>query len=294
MIVIACIVLAACLLVYIHFRKEKPENTAYINARGELSVHFIDVGQGDCTLIISDGQTMLIDCGENEVSGEVKAYLRNTGVEKLDYIIATHPHSDHMGGMYDIIGSFGVGEVIIPHLPDEDIPDTLFFERFLDSCADNEADLFEAQVGRVITLGGAQAEIVAPCSGKYDDLNDYSVSILLSFGSVSFLLTGDAEETSELEMLDSGRLPHVTVYKAGHHGSRYSSTQEFLDVITPEYAVISCGAENPYGHPNDDTVERLLRYTERIYRTDIDGTVVFTSDGENISVNTERSGHDNY
>lgn len=251
------------------------------------------MGQGDCTLITANGSAMLIDCGEYEYSAKVIDYLQSRGVKRLDYIIATHPHSDHMGGMYKMIDGFDVGEVIIPHIPDEDIPTTRYFEKFLDSCEKKGASLTEAAVGQVIAVGSARAEIIAPAGGKYDDINDLSIGIILSFGDTDLLLTGDAGEQSEAEMINSGRLRHMSVYKAAHHGSSHSSTAELLKIISPDIAVISCGANNSYGHPADAAVNRLSQYTDKIYRTDIHGTIVAESDGKRLYVSTEANANDN-
>lgn len=258
-------------------------------AEGELQVHFIDVGQGDCIYVAAGDENMLIDCGEADESAKAISYLRDMGVERLDYVVGTHPHSDHMGGMDTVISSFGIGEFIIPHLDDEDIPTTMYFTRFLDAVESYDVKLTEAAVGREFTVGDAHCEIVAPNSGKYEDINNYSVAILLRHGSRSFIFTGDAEGISEREMTESGRLSKVDVYKAGHHGSSTSGTESFLSVIRPEVAVISCGAGNSYGHPTEAALKRISVYTDKIYRTDLCGTIVITSDGNELSVSTERS-----
>ena len=265
----------------------KPAHT--FPAKDILEVHFIDVGQGDCTFIAANGTTMLVDCGEDAVSAQVIKYLRKLGIGKLDYIIATHPHSDHMGGMHRIIETFDVGEVIVPYIPDEQLPTAMFYEKFLDACEDNETAVTFADVGRVINIGDARAEITAPDGTFQEDINNYSVSFMLYHGSNSFLLTGDAEAEEEAEMLKAENVSKVNVYKAGHHGSAYSSTSDLLAVIRPEIAVISCGRENTYGHPADSTIKRLKEYTKNIYRTDVCGTIVIESDGKKLSLTPERS-----
>lgn len=251
-------------------------------------MHFIDVGQGDCTFIAANGKTMLVDSGENEYAQKVTDYLSKLGVTRLDHIIATHPHSDHMGGMHTIIDSFDVGEVIIPHIPDEQLPTALFYERFLDSCEASDVKVTEAEVGREMQLGDAHIEIIAPDGSYYEDINNYSVSFILTHGDISFLLTGDAEKESEAAMLKSGRLSNVMLYKAGHHGSAYSSSAEFIDVIRPKAVIISCGSDNPYGHPAESTMNRLNRFAKRIYRTDICGTIVVESNGKRLGITPER------
>lgn len=258
-------------------------------AEGEMQAHFIDVGQGDCIYIAAGGQNMLIDCGEADESVRVVSYLRDMGVKRLDYVIGTHPHSDHMGGMDRIIGAFEIGEFIIPHLDDEDIPTTSYFLRFLDAAEEHRVKLTEAVTGSEFTVGDAHCEIVAPNSKKYEDINNYSVGLVLRHGSESFIFTGDAEGVAEQEMLDGGRLGKMSVYKVGHHGSSTSSTAAFLEVIRPEAAVISCGAGNAYGHPTDAVMKRLSAYTDNIYRTDLCGNIVITSDGSSLRVAAERS-----
>lgn len=253
-----------------------------------MAVHFIDVGQGDCIYISAGGKSMLIDCGEASESGLVSGYLDDIGVRRLDYVVATHPHSDHMGGMSYIIESYDIGEVIMPYLDDSDIPTTRYFEKFVDACAEKDLGVTDAEVGRVIELGDARAEIIAPVSRDYGNVNNYSVGILLSHGENDFIFTGDAEALAEEEMLSSGRLCEVEVYKVGHHGSDTSSSEDFMEEISPEYAVIMCGEGNSYGHPHDEIVERIEKYTDKIYRTDDCGDIVIESDGEKLSVWTER------
>lgn len=265
---------------------KKPE---VLPVEGGLAVTFIDVGQGDCTLVTAGEMTMLIDCGEASEAGKVEEYLRGCGVSELDIVVGTHPHSDHMGGMAQILRSFDVGKVIIPHLSDEDVPVTAFFDDFLEIVREKKIPLTEADTGSVFQLGDARCRIIAPNSEDYNDLNNYSVGIFMQHGANTFIFTGDAEGVAEKEMAEAGMLSHADVYKAGHHGSDSSGTEEFLSEVTPDNAVISCGEGNSYGHPKDITLQRLAEYTDKIYRTDLCGTIVFLSDGEELSVRTERS-----
>ena len=281
------LLITAAVLLFIGWRYfRKPKHT--FPNQDKLVMHFIDVGQGDCTFIAANGVTMLVDCGENEVSYKVEDYLRGLGVGRLDYVIATHPHSDHMGGMYNIIDVFDVGEVLIPHIPDEQIPTTVFYERFLDSCAAKHVPVKEAYVGQVLDIGSAKAEIIAPEGSFYEDMNNYSIAFMLTHGDNRCLFTGDAESESEEAMIQGGRLQRVMLYKAGHHGSTYSSTEELLDIIRPKIAVISCGRDNPYGHPHDSTLKRLEKYADMVCRTDVSGTVIAESDGSDIKIARER------
>ncbi|MCM1506512.1 MAG: MBL fold metallo-hydrolase [Ruminococcus flavefaciens] len=255
----------------------------------ELTVHYIDVGQGDSIYITSGGEGMLIDCGESGDTDRVISYLDNMGVSKIDYVVGTHPHSDHMGGMSKIVEHYEIGEMIIPHIDDSDTPTTKYFERFLKACADKNLSLTEAELGRKITIGDAELKIIAPNSDDYSNVNNYSVSFIMHHGDNSFIFTGDAEKLAEKEMIESGNLEDIDVYKTGHHGSDTSSSEDFLNVIKPDYAVISCGEGNSYGHPCDITIENLSKFTDKIYRTDLVGTVVFTSDGKKLDVKTERN-----
>ncbi len=257
-------------------------------SRDEMTVHFIDVGQGDSILITAGNDTMLIDCGEIGKAPIVENYLASQGVDQLDYVIGTHPHSDHMGCMDEIVKYYNIGELILPHLPDKDIPTTKYFERFLDAAEACDLKMTEAEIGRKIKLGDAECEIIAPCSEKYGNTNNYSVGVIIRHGGNSFLLTGDAEASAEKEMLESGRLADVDVYKAGHHGSDTSSSDEFLDKVSPEIAVISCGTGNSYGHPKQSTLDKFEERGIQVYRTDLSGSIKITSDGKEISVKTER------
>ncbi len=252
---------------------------------GDLSVHFINVGQGDCSLIISDGQTALIDAGEAEYGDKVVSYLNSQGIKKLDYVIVTHPHSDHMGGIATVLESFDVGKVIVPKVSDEMTPTTKTYKVFLQTVQNEGLKLTQAKVGDVYNLGEASFELLAPNS-DYKDLNNYSIVSLLTYGENKFLFMGDAESKSEKEMLEKNLLTKVDVLKVGHHGSSTSSKKKFLEVVSPDYAVILCG-DNSYNHPHEDTVDNLLEYTDNIYRTDQQGTVVFTSDGKKLSVKHE-------
>lgn len=266
--------------------KCRKENTPL--PEDKLTVCYLDVGQGDSIFLSAGGKNMLIDCGESEETDGVIRFLNEKSVEKLDYIVATHPHSDHMGGMYKIIDKFKVGQVIIPHLDDKDFPTTRYYEKFLDSCDSQDVALSEAKLGKIIELGDAQIEIIAPCSKNYENVNNYSVGLFLTHGENTFIFTGDAEALAEKEMADSGKLRHADVYKAGHHGSETSSCAEFMKAISPDYAVISCGEGNSYGHPNKKALKEISKYTDKIYRTDLNGTVTFVSDGKELKTNTEK------
>lgn len=268
---------------------------SFIDKDADLEIHFIDVGQGDCSLIKWEGAAMLIDCGEKEQSEAVLKYLKKQGVKKLDYIIATHPHSDHIGGMGEIISEMEAGKVIAPRMSAEMTPTTKTYERFLQALKDKSLKLTAAKPGTEYRLGEAgedgksppKFEVLAPVE-DYDDLNNYSVVIRLTYGSTSYLFTGDAEKEAELDILQSGRDVDSDVLKMGHHGSSTSSCEEFYEAVSPEICVIQCGEGNSYGHPHKETMETAEASGAKIYRNDTDGTVIVYSDGDEIFVKTEK------
>ncbi len=250
----------------------------------DVSVHFIDVGQGDSILIKSKDKNVLIDAGERNKGEEVALYLKENKVEKLDYIIATHPHSDHIGGLPYIIENFQVSEVIVPEIIDEKVPTTQIYYEFLESVSKKGLLLTPARVGDKYDLGSSYFEILSPQGNDYDDLNDYSVVINLNHKNNNFLLCGDAETKVEKEMLNDKLLRDVDVLKAGHHGSSSSSSNDFLEKIMPEYFVVMCGEGNSYNHPSEKTIEKFASYSKNIYRTDINGNIIFLSNGYDLEV----------
>lgn len=242
-----------------------------------LSAHFIDVGQADGALVrLPDGKTMLIDAGDNKTGIKAVSYLANLGIERIDYLVATHPHADHIGGMDDVIDNFDIGRVYMPDVT----ANTKTFESMLDAIEKKNIPVTKAAAGVNIFSGdGISADIIAPNSAKYKELNDYSAVVRLVYGNTAFLFMGDAETLSEDEITADVR---ADVLKVGHHGSDTSSGENFILRVSPRVAVISVGEGNSYGHPNDAVMERLRRAGATVFRTDEDGTVVIGSDGENI------------
>ncbi len=256
-------------------------------ADSDLQVHFIDVGQGDCTLVMSGGKALLIDAGENGHETEVLNYLRSTGVKRLDYIIATHQHSDHIGGLPEVLEEFGADNLIMPRLTKAQTPTNSTYTAFLKAVKASDAKVISAKPGLIYALGDAEFEILGPVTDDCEDINSMSAVTKITYGETSFLITGDAERDEELEIMDNGAYLDCDVLRVGHHGSSTSSCKPFLDAVTPEVCVISCGADNDYGHPHDKVLDRLENYTDDIYRTDICGSIVFTSDGENLDIQYE-------
>lgn len=253
-------------------------------SEGLLTAEFLDVDQADCGLFyLPDGKILLVDAGDRGDGEEIVAYLTGKDIEKIDYLVATHPHADHIGGMSDIVDSFEIGKIFAPKVAENDVPTSKTYEEFLTSVQNKGMKLNTAKPGTILFEGqDYKAECFAPNSADYNNLNDYSITLKLSFGIHSFLLTGDAEALSESEMLSAGFNLDSDVLKVGHHGSDSSSSLEFLNAVSPKYAVISCGEGNDYGHPHSETLEKFekLEGTEKVFRTDRDNTIIFTADGK--------------
>lgn len=252
---------------------------------GILEVHYINVGQGDCTFLTCDGQTMLIDCGDFSQGTAIQNYLIKQGVEKIDYLILTHPDADHIGGAPVIITKFDIGRIFMSGYEKENRT----YERLLESMK-YKYYFWETPVASdTVNLGSAEVVFVGPVD-EYEDPNNSSLSFIVYNGNTSFLFSGDAESQAEYDMVLSQADLCADVYKVGHHGSNTSSSTAFLSAIKPEYAVISCGAENEYGHPHSDVLEALELMGAETFRTDTQGTIIAVSDGERIRWNQELQG----
>ena len=248
---------------------------------GMLEVHYIDVGQGDATLIKCGEHAMLIDAGDYTKGSAVWAYLLKQNVNKLDYAVGTHLDADHIGGMDVVITKFDCGLILVPEYE----KDTRSSEELFDAIEAKNYHNTLPKVGDTYQLGDAVFTILAPQKEFYEKENNYSIGIRLVYGQNSFLFVGDVQEESEEEMLRSGLELKADVLKAGHHGSSSSTSEEFLDEVAPAYAVISSGEGNDYGHPHVAVLNLLRREGVRVFRTDEQGSIVAYSDGTDITWN---------
>ena len=250
---------------------------------GEMEVHFIDVGQADCALLASGGHFMLIDGGNNDDAEHIVTYLQNAGVKKLDLVVGTHPHEDHIGSLYAAIEAFDIGAVYMPDVS----ADTETYRDVLDAVEGKGLQVQHPVPGDMLDFNGLPVEIFGPVK-EYSNLNNHSIVLRVSVGETAFLFTGDVEIEGEYDILEQGFDISADVLKVSHHGSSGSSVEEFLAYTDADYAVISVGEGNIYDHPEAVTLKRLQNYGMEIFRTDEQGTIVCDTDGKTISFRQER------
>lgn len=229
---------------------------------------------------------MLIDAGENGTGEKIAAYLKQQGVKKLDYIIATHPHSDHIGGMDELLEQIPARELFMLRFSEKMTPTTRSYTSLLQAIYDYDVKLTAPKNGQVISFGDAEIILYVP-EAEYENMNNMSIDARLDYGDTSFLFTGDAEKEREKELIKLNTDLNVDVLKVGHHGSATSSSADFIKAVSPEYAVISCGAGNDYGHPAKKTLKTFANV--ELYRTDYSGTVVITSNGREYTISEEKT-----
>lgn len=244
-----------------------------------LKIYFLDVGQADSTLIINNNQTMLIDAGNNEDGNLIVEFIKSLGIEKIDYLVGTHAHEDHIGGMDDIINNFNIGTVYLPYTT-EKTTTTKTFEDVLDSLIAKKLSITTANIGDKFTLGNTNCEIMYVDNSEPEDTNDQSICIRLELKNESFLFMGDASGKVE----KARNWPQTNVLKVAHHGSKTSTSKEFLKQVKPQIAIISVGKDNSYKHPSEQVLERLESIKAKIYRTDELGTILLISDGDSNTV----------
>ncbi len=267
---------------------ETQQNDSTLDAPddGDMSVSMLSVGQADASLISVGEKHMLIDGGEIDESTKIISELNERGVKTIDIIIATHQHADHIGGLAQIIDMFEVDKIIMPKLQDSLVPTSKTYENLLNAISRKGLSITPANVGDVYKLGDATVDILGPTQ-QFDNLNDMSVVAKITYGQSEFLFTGDAEDVAERSLVESGADIDCDVLSVGHHGSSTSTTKEFLEATTPQFAGISCGIDNSYGHPHEQVLRILDEYDVEVYRTDLMGTIEFTTDGNNITVDYE-------
>ena len=262
------------------------ENTATTGGLvdGKPAMHFVDVGQGDCTLITYNGDAVLIDAGPVSAGDSAAEYVMSQ-VDAIDYFIITHPHEDHMGGAADILENIEVKNVI---MPDYEV-DTKFYQNAMKQISDQKVNVIYSEAHAVHDTGNIKITIIDSVIPDEDNLNNISIIARIDVGSTSIMTTGDAEVEEEMQVVENytsilgsslydPAILDCDILKVGHHGSTTSSTSEFLDLVTPGVAVISCGVDNSYGHPHQETLDLFADYGFEVYRTDLSGTIVLSGE----------------
>ena len=260
------------------------ETTLIQNVEGEFVVHMIDVGQADCFLIIQNGQTALVDCGTRSTGKDAVEYIKKLGITTLNYVIGTHPHDDHMGGMYDIITNFEVGTVIMPDSRDAEITANWYI-KLMEELKTGDYNVEYPKQGDIYNLEDVVMKVLSAETDVSGNTNNYSIVMKVSFGEMDMIMTGDAETEIEEQILESGVDIDAEILKVGHHGSDTSTSQEFLDAITPDYGLISCKTGNKHEHPIKSTMEKLKECNVEVYRTDECGSVIMTITTDSITFN---------
>ncbi len=273
---------------------------------GTMEVHFVDVGQADATLIIQGEQVMLFDAATKSRGDELVEYIKNLGIDYIDVLVLTHPHDDHMGGTAEVLNNIKVGKVYGPDIFElmdtKDAPG--WYEDMIDAIDKIDTELNQGVPENQQTsiwhfprntngefakfkIGEAIVEFYAPLEDEYSDKNDYSICAKVSFGTVDIIFTGDATSNVEKALIEQGYNLDVEIFQASHHGSDTGNCEEFLDAMSPETIVISCGMKNKYNHPVKSVIELYEEMKIPVYRTDESGNIVMTTDGKNYSFNVE-------
>ncbi len=258
-----------------------------ITVQGELQVTVLDVGNADAIVLSNNGKHMLIDAGERGDGDTVVAYLQQHNIDTLDYVIATHADSDHIGGMQTVLENVEVKKYIMSFMPEGYTPTTKTYMNLLETIDDRDIPLGEAKVGERFTFGDAYVDILGPAADFHNN-NDQSVVCKVTFGSRRFLFMGDAGEDAEEALLQSGADLQADVLKMGHHGSAGSSSKTFLNRVRPRIALVTCGEGNSYGHPHTEALQRIRALDAAVYRSDLNGNITLRCDGDKISVSVQK------
>ncbi len=258
------------------------DNKQIKHQEGEMRVHFIDVGEGDSTFIeLPNGKTMLVDAGEKDQGEIVLEYIRKFGIEKLDFLIGTHPHSDHIGGLKSIIENMEIGKIYMPKVTHS----TQVFESLLLAIKEKEMKVSALYKGDIIYEDNdTLVEVLSPEKREYDNLNNYSIVLKITYNDTSFLLTGDAEE----KILSKLNEREIDVLKIPHHGADSSLCEEFIERTSPKYGIISASEHNQYGHPHNSVLKAYENRGVKLFRTDKDGTITAVSDGLKVMIKGEK------
>jgi len=278
-ILIFVLIFSLCACNYVNLKNELP-----VPEGSSFAVHYIDVGQADSALVLCDNKTMLIDGGNTDDSSLLVSYLKKMGINYLDYVICTHAHEDHVGGLSGALSYANAGRVFAP----ESESDSKAYRNFKKKVLAQGLKIEHPIDGDEFTLGSSNVQILGPIYEDEDDLNNTSIVLKITYGKTSFLFTGDAERDEEYDIIDEGYDLSATVLKVGHHGSETSSSYRFLREVMPEYAIISVEKNNSYGHPHKEPLSRLKDVGAEIYRTDECGDIIAESDGITVKIHTEK------
>lgn len=254
-----------------------------------VTVQVLDVGQAESILITTGDTAILIDGGEYPAGATIRDTLRRQGIEKLDAVILTHPHSDHYGGLRPVLEEFSAAAFYTVAVPEDQLPTVTSYARLVDTLLEKKIPSSYLAAGDTLAVGQGSLTVLSPAKdARYESINNYSLVMRLQFGASVMLLTGDAEWEVEQELLDSGASLSADVLKTAHHGSNSSSGKKFLSAVSPRAAVISVGLDNDYGLPKEKVISRLQKCGATVYRTDLQGCITVTMDGNAVSVTAEK------
>ena len=282
--ILSPIVLIICAALFFFSSELLDSGNPSISDDSSFEVYYIDVGQADSTLIICDGETLLIDGGNVGDSDLIYTFLKNKGISHLDYVVCTHAHEDHVGGLSGALHAATASHVYSPVTE----YDSKAFQNFVKVVNKQGLSLTLPPAGTVFSLGSAEISILGPLK-EYSETNNTSIVIKATHGDISFLFTGDMERVAEMDLIEAGIDLSADVLKVGHHGSSTSSSYAFIYEVMPKYGIISCGKNNSYGHPHEEVLSRFRDSETKLFRTDLQGTIVCRSDGKSLEFTVERN-----